>query len=340
MLCEAARFAGEGPGGLLLTWGLLTALALPTILGISAAVFRAWYYSPRYEQWRTKSNPCYPEPAKVRSEVLLTLQCGALSVLPAALALHLAHQGRSKAYCGLGARGWGYELGAAAAVLLLSDFFEWAYHFAGHSLPSLWKRHRHHHAFSNPSPFAVIADDHLDQAVRALPLLVFPLLVPVNMDVLFGTYALFFYAYGAYLHWGHELEWPDAHHPVLNTAYQHYFHHSKASAGRPYHTGFFIKLWDELAGSDQTAVEWRAGECRCAKCCCARGERSLKRWKEVHKPDYSVLLSPAFWVHGREAPGAEAAAAAERGDTAGATTPASPRRRSARLAAAAKERAR
>ena len=118
MLCEAARFAGEGPGGLLLTWGLLTALALPTILGISAAEFRAWYYSPRYEQWRTKSNPCYPEPAKVRSEVLLTLQCGALSVLPAALALHLAHQGRSKAYCGLGARGWGYELGAAAARAL------------------------------------------------------------------------------------------------------------------------------------------------------------------------------------------------------------------------------
>ena len=42
MLCEAARFAGEGPGGLLLTWGLLTALALPTILGISAATPEAY----------------------------------------------------------------------------------------------------------------------------------------------------------------------------------------------------------------------------------------------------------------------------------------------------------
>ena len=49
------------------------------------------------------------------------------------------------------------------------------------TLAPLWSRHRHHHVFSNPSLFAVIADDYLDQCVRAAPMLVLPALFPINM---------------------------------------------------------------------------------------------------------------------------------------------------------------
>ena len=66
-----------------------------------------------------------------------------------------------------------------------------------------WRHHRHHHVFHNPSPFSVIADEpvqcreiwgyirdnahcvQVDQLFRAAPLLVIPLLLPVNMDLLF-----------------------------------------------------------------------------------------------------------------------------------------------------------
>ena len=93
--------------------------------------------------------------------------------------------------------------------------------------------HKHHHVFFNPSPFAVIADEYVDQFFRALPLLLFPMVAPLNMDVMFGTYGAFFYAYGVYLHWGYESTWLDAHNPIMNTAFQHYCHHAKAILNKP-----------------------------------------------------------------------------------------------------------
>jgi lathosterol oxidase len=120
----------------------------------------------------------------------------------------------------------------------------------------------------------------------------FPLLMPINVDLLFFAFALFFYGYGVYLHWGYELPWPDAHHPWLNTAYQHHLHHARATLRRPYHTGFFLKLWDQLAGGAYT------GACECSRCARERGERSLEAWQRVEKPDYSVLLRPAYWWRG------------------------------------------
>ncbi|CAF4136868.1 unnamed protein product, partial [Rotaria socialis] len=37
----------------------------------------------------------------------------------------------------------------------------------------------------NPTPFAVIADEYLDQLVRASPLLFLPTMMPINMNLLF-----------------------------------------------------------------------------------------------------------------------------------------------------------
>jgi lathosterol oxidase len=125
-------------------------------------------------------------------------------------------------------------------------------------------------------------------------MLIFPLLVPINMDVLVIEYGIFFYAYGIYLHWGYELDYPDAHHPVLNTAYQHYLHHAKSVNKKPYHTGFFFKIWDQMFGTT-----W-AGECGCVKCERKRGKRTRAQWEKISatKPDYACLLTTKFWLQG------------------------------------------
>jgi hypothetical protein len=42
---------------------------------------------------------------------------------------------------------------------------------------------------------------------------------------------------------------------------QHYLHHAISVKNKPYHTGFFFKLWDQLFGS------MYKGECFCVKVC-------------------------------------------------------------------------
>ena len=95
----------------------------------------------------------------------------------------------------------------------------------------------------------MIADEYVDQFFRALPLFLFPAICPINMDVMFFTYGVFFYVYGIYLHWGYEFDFLDAHNPIINTSYHHYLHHAKAILGKPYHTGFFFKCWDQMTGA-------------------------------------------------------------------------------------------
>jgi lathosterol oxidase len=86
--------------------------------------------------------------------------------------------------------------------------------------------------FYNPTPFAVIADEYLDQFVRTLPLVILPLALPINMDLMFLIYSTLFYGYGVYLHWGHESSLLSAHNPIFNTAYHHYIHHAVSAKGR------------------------------------------------------------------------------------------------------------
>jgi lathosterol oxidase len=72
-------------------------------------------------------------------------------------------------------------------------------------------------------------------------------------------------------------------------------HHAKSTLNKPMHTGFFFKLWDQVAGSVYRASP---AECLCAKCSSARGERTRERFDAVDKPDYSVLFDLSFWLHG------------------------------------------
>merc|ERR1719204_1787034 len=134
--------------------------------------------------------------------------------------------------------------------------------------------------------------------MRSTPLLWMPLLWPVNMDLLILQYVVFFYAYGLVLHTGFEFEHIiDAHNPVINTAFQHYYHHARSTKNKPYHCGFFFKIWDQMFGSVY-ADEGNPEKCICVKCARARGERTREIYDKIVKPDYSVMLTPEFWLEG------------------------------------------
>lgn len=286
-------------GNFVTTWIVLSVLAFALMMVMSGSLFLRYYARPTFETWQRKSNPEFPDPAMVRREVLQMLKGMYTATFCPALALHLVNEGWSKAYGGLGGHSVGYLVFTFFVVWIGSDFYEFAYHRLGHTFSFWWKHHKGHHVFFNPSPFAVIADEHVDQLIRSAPLLFIPLIMPVNMDLLFFTYGAFFYGYGVYLHWGYELSWPDAHHPWINTAFQHYVHHARSTLNKPMHTGFFFKLWDQIAGS-----VYKAGpeECLCARCSTARGERTREAFEAIEKPDYSVLLKPSFWWNGGKRP--------------------------------------
>jgi lathosterol oxidase len=244
---------------------------------------------PTFERWQQQVDPTqFPSPQMVRREVLQMLK-GVLSAsFCPALALYLVESGWSKAYAGLGGHSVAYLVFTFFVIWIGSDLYEWAYHRLGHTAKFWWQQHKGHHVFFNPTPFAVIADDHADQFLRSVPLLAIPLLMPVNMDLLFLTYGTFFYGYGVYLHWGHEATYPDAHHPWINTSFQHWVHHAKSRLYKPMHTGFFFKLWDQLAGSVYDAPP---ETCLCARCSVARGERTPRR---VRRDPQARLLGPAL----------------------------------------------
>ncbi|CAE8635607.1 unnamed protein product, partial [Polarella glacialis] len=277
------------------TWLVTTLLGVATSMVLSGTSFARLYWKPTFAQWQYKSNPKFPKPENVRTEILLTLKCIALSTIGPSLSLYLSAHGKSEAFCGWGGYSLTWHLGMAVAMVATIDFFEWIYHYAGHQVPFLWKGHKSHHRFFNPTPFSVIADEAFDQLVRSAPMLL-SVVVPVNMDVMFGLFTCFFYGYGVYLHCGYEMDWPDAHHPIINSSYQHYLHHAEGAVGKPRHTGFFVKIWDQMLGGDVTEENFKAGKCSCAKCSRNRGERSLEAFQKIEKVDYSPLLKPSFYL--------------------------------------------
>jgi len=288
MLCEISLW-----GNFFYTWMTLVGLSLVVISVLSGSLLYLYYVNPTFEQWQYKSNPQYPSPLKVREEIIAVCKGLLSATFCPSLALYLAQHGMSQAYCGTTdgktEYGVGYHVFSFFVVWIGVDLFEFFYHRMGHTTETFWNVHKSHHRFYNPSPFAVIADDWFDQLARALPLLVFPIIMPINMDLIFLEFALLFYVFGVYLHWGYEFDWLDAHNPYINSAFQHYCHHAVSVRNKPYHTGFFFKIWDQLAGSVYDK------ECFCVKCERKAGKRSYELWLQVEKPDYSVLLKPSFW---------------------------------------------
>lgn len=66
------------------------------------------------------------------------------------------------------------------------------------------------------------------------------------------------------------------------------YHLRPLLSSRPIFTGFFFKIWDQLFNTGYPEG------CQCHLC---RPARSRQMWEETVKPDYSVLLSPKWWLH-------------------------------------------
>merc|ERR1719220_3146212 len=122
---------------------------------------------------------------------------GAAAICPAA-ALWFYAQGdasplKQYGYCGTTPiYGWKYNLFTFFTVWIVSDFWEFFYHRIGHTFPFMWRWYRHHHVFFNPTPFSVVADEFVDQFFRALPMVLFPCVMPMNLDILWFTFLLLF----------------------------------------------------------------------------------------------------------------------------------------------------
>jgi lathosterol oxidase len=295
MLCEI----GEQHGFLAL-WAAMSALGALSVLVLSSVVFIPFYGRPSFEKWQYKTNPKFPSPQLVRKEVWQSLKGVAVGVLCPVFAVYASSPARSlpfldrsiplsMGYCGDPHDiSWSGHLLQAAVIIGFSDFVEYAYHWVGHYFHFMWNVHKHHHVFYNPTPFAVIADEWMDQFIRSMPMVILPMMMPINIDLLFGIFGTLFYGYGVYLHWGYESPMLSAHNPIFNTSYHHYSHHATSIIGRPVYTGFFFKIWDYLFNTNATTP------CNCVKC---RPKRTLKDYANVTKPDYSILLQPSFWLN-------------------------------------------
>ena len=301
VLCELAP-----TDNFLLNWLVMSVASLVFLVVAASGLFVRYYVRPVFSDWRWKTCATYPECKAVRGEIVQMTKGMLAAALPPAISLHWARQPGgnhpSQAYCGWGPvgdpptswrHGLPYLLVTFFVCWIVSDFFEWAYHRWGHQTSWGWQQHKHHHAFYNPTPFATVADDYLDQFVRASPLLWLPILLPVNMDMLLVLFGVVFYAFGLYQHWGFELSWPTAHQRFITTSFHHHAHHARASRGRPLHSGQLLQVWDRLCGS----VLDRA-DCFCAPCAVAKGERTRAAFQALPKPDYAPLLRWQTWWHG------------------------------------------
>lgn len=277
------------------SWLALTISGILTVFIVSGLPFYFQYMNVTYDTWRRKSIPWYPEPFWVRDEILQTVKCVATATLCPAAALWMSQNGYSEGYCGVEPHGWGWLFCQWMLIWIGTDVYEWAYHRFGHVTEIGWNNHKAHHRFGNPTPFAVIADEFVDQFIRAMPLFIFPLLFPTNIDLMFGEFMALFYVYGTLVHSGHEYDWLDTHNWHINTPFQHCLHHAKSTVGadKTYHTGFFFKYWDRAVGALYDK------KCFCAQCEEKAGLRTREHFAKVKIVDYSPLFDWRFWIEGK-----------------------------------------
>ena len=138
MLCELYTH-------FLINWAAMSALALVMMMLMSGSLFYVSYHNPSYTMWRTKSNPIYPPPSTVRSEIIQMLKGLVAATLCPALSLWLSQHGHSQAYCGMDGHSVSYHILTFFAIWLGTDFWSFYYHRLGHTYDFFWNQHRHHH---------------------------------------------------------------------------------------------------------------------------------------------------------------------------------------------------
>jgi len=182
MLCELSSYFGNN---FVLTWLMLSLIAFVSMMISSSILFYYSYVRITYEKWLQKSNPKYPSVKEVRTEIILMLKGVLSGTFCPSLTLYFLSKNQLNGYCGIEPYGWKYLIISFFVSWLFVDFYEFFYHRMTHKYDFLWKIHKSHHQFFNPTPFSVIAEDYIDQIVGSSPLFILPLIFPINVDLLF-----------------------------------------------------------------------------------------------------------------------------------------------------------
>jgi sterol desaturase/sphingolipid hydroxylase (fatty acid hydroxylase superfamily) len=221
--------------------------------------------SKRVHRWRTQRT--WPTPTQVRGEILDGTLSMSMVMIVVSASFWLGIHGYSGLYADPSEYGLLYIPVSIALVFVTMEVFEWTFHWACHRNSLLWKIHKHHHRYSNPTSFGVMADQPIDMLIKASPILWIPLLFPIWDVALIGTFATMNFIYGTYLHAGFDFPFmPSPHSRFLVGAWHHNEHHA-GSVDHNY--GFFTGFMDLLfktrfTPSDKAAKRpnYRCPECR------------------------------------------------------------------------------
>ena len=280
----------------LMLCAVLTPLSCGAMAAVTISHFRRLYLNPTFDTWKLKFNKVYPTVPAVTNEIYALSKATLATVLLLAFSAQLGRHGYNSLF----------DLTKATATqnavnfiicFWAVDFYSYAYHLVGHKIPEAWAIHRFHHKFWNPTPFGVIADDCVDQVVRAMPLLFLPLLIDtLNAAVLASVFALDLY-YGVLLHSGHEnrtartvaiffqgLTGTD----IINTPLNHFLHHAISGGSTPKYCGFYVTLWDKLFGSEDKE--------NLQKFLHGLETRTVEEFAKTNLPDYGVMGNLGYWM--------------------------------------------
>jgi lathosterol oxidase len=222
-------------------------------------------YATTALRFKTQLQPTRLDQVKgeVKDGVLsMTLAMGSV-----AIAFWCYHHGYNRLYASPSEYPLWYIPVSIFGVFVVMEVFEWAFHWGCHRSDLLWKVHKHHHRYANPTPFGVMADQPLDMFIKASPIFWIPFLFPIWDVALIGTFAVMNFLYGTYLHAGFDPPWmPSPHSRFLVSSWHHNEHHA---GSLDHNYGFFTGFMDiwfntRLSPSDKSAKRpnYRCPECR------------------------------------------------------------------------------
>ncbi len=252
----------------LLLWPALAAIAVLWFWLLCGGLYLLLHRS-RFADvaWRWKTQQKQTRPDQVKGEILDGTRAIAAAAGAIAIAFWCHYNGWSQLYASPTDHPLWVIPASIVGVFVVMEVFEWWFHWACHRNPLLWKIHKHHHRYANPTPFGVMADHPLDMFIKASPIIWIPFLFPIWDVARVGTFVSLNLLYGIYLHAGFDPPWmPSPHSRYLVTGWHHNEHHAGA---KDYNYGFFTGFLDIAFGtrftpSDKAAARpgYQCPECR------------------------------------------------------------------------------
>jgi lathosterol oxidase len=251
-----------------LLWPVLAVIGVSWYLLICGSLYLLLHrsgFASYARRWKTQVDPSRPD--QVRGELRDGVLSMSMVMGTVALSFWCSYGGYNQLYASPTAYPLWYIPVSILGVFVVMEVFEWAFHWACHRNDLLWKIHKHHHRYSNPSPLGVMADQPLDMLIKASPILWIPFLFPIWDVALIGTFATMNFLYGTYLHAGFDPSWmPSPHSRFLVAAWHHNEHHAgKLDSNYGFFTGFMDILFrTRFTPTDKAArrPDYRCTECR------------------------------------------------------------------------------